>query len=99
MGCLDFITDSVLRLHRQAGLTEDETRFYTACIVLGLEAMHQRGILHRSVGRKRGKAWEDRGSGLYLAGGSAHLASLFLRHAMVFDFSPPPLMDTVPQGP
>ena len=62
MGCLDFITDSVLRLHRQAGLTEDETRFYTACIVLGLEAMHQRGILHRSVGGEEGQGlggpWE-----------------------------------------
>ena len=31
----------------QAGLTESEARFYVGCIVLGLESMHNRGILHR----------------------------------------------------
>ena len=38
----------------QAGLNEEEARFYIACVVLGLESMHELGLLHRSVGRSEG---------------------------------------------
>lgn len=46
-GCLAFISDRMLNLNRWAGLTEDEARFYIACVVLGLEGMHAKGLLHR----------------------------------------------------
>ncbi|GIL50700.1 hypothetical protein Vafri_6819 [Volvox africanus] len=47
--CLDFVFSSLLRLERRAGLTEDEARFYTACILIALEDMHSRGYVHRDV--------------------------------------------------
>ncbi|GIL80947.1 hypothetical protein Vretifemale_10090 [Volvox reticuliferus] len=47
--CLDFVFASLLRLERRAGLTEDEARFYTACILIALEDIHSRGYVHRDV--------------------------------------------------
>ncbi len=47
VGCWDWFSDSVLRISRQAGLHEDEARFYVACVALGLDSMHAKGILHR----------------------------------------------------
>ncbi|GFR44836.1 hypothetical protein Agub_g6177 [Astrephomene gubernaculifera] len=47
--CLDFLLSSVLRAERKAGLTEDEARFYTACVLIALEDMHSRGYVHRDV--------------------------------------------------
>ncbi len=51
-GCWTFISDRMLNLNRWAGLTEDEARFYIACVVLGLEGMHAKGLLHRCVGSR-----------------------------------------------
>ncbi|EFJ45117.1 hypothetical protein VOLCADRAFT_118479 [Volvox carteri f. nagariensis] len=47
--CLDFVVVSLLRLERRAGLSEDEARFYTACVLIALEDMHSRGYVHRDV--------------------------------------------------
>lgn len=33
--------------HEAAGLSEDAARFYTACILMGLQWLHSRRILHR----------------------------------------------------
>ncbi len=48
--CFTWLNDKVLGRERYAGFTEEETRFYIGCCVLGLEAMHKKGVLHRSVG-------------------------------------------------
>jgi len=47
--CLDWLKDAVLKTNRRAGLAEHEARFYMACSVLGLQSMHQRGVLHRDI--------------------------------------------------
>lgn len=47
-GCWDFVSVAVLRMNQQAGLTEGEARFYTACVALGLQSMHSEGLMHRS---------------------------------------------------
>lgn len=48
-GCWDFVKDRWLNLSRKAGLKEHEARFYIACIILGVESMHERGLLHRDL--------------------------------------------------
>ncbi|GLC42476.1 hypothetical protein PLESTB_001102500 [Pleodorina starrii] len=47
--CLDFMLASLLRFERRAGLSEDEARFYTACVLIALEDLHARGYVHRDV--------------------------------------------------
>ncbi|GAX81530.1 hypothetical protein CEUSTIGMA_g8958.t1 [Chlamydomonas eustigma] len=49
VGCWNYISDSMLYLRRKAGLSEDEARFYLACMVLGVESLHKRGLLHRDL--------------------------------------------------
>ena len=46
----------VLKLECQAGLTEEEAVFYTSCLVLGLEGLHAKGILHRYL-VPEGRGW------------------------------------------
>uniref|UniRef100_A0A7R9V3J8 Protein kinase domain-containing protein n=1 Tax=Chlamydomonas euryale TaxID=1486919 RepID=A0A7R9V3J8_9CHLO len=48
-GCVAFLKDTVLRINRWTGLTEDEARFYIGCAVLGLQSLHARGMIHRDV--------------------------------------------------
>lgn len=48
-GCWDFVKDRWLNLSRKAGLKEHEARFYIACVILGVESMHERGLLHRDL--------------------------------------------------
>ena len=48
-GCWDFVKDRWLNLSRKAGLKEQEARFFIACIILGVESMHERGLLHRDL--------------------------------------------------
>lgn len=47
--CLDFVMVSLLKQERTQGLSEAEARFYTACTVLALDAMHKAGYMHRCV--------------------------------------------------
>jgi serine/threonine protein kinase len=49
IGCWNYISDSMLHLNRKAGLQEDEARFYLACMVLGVQSLHNRGLLHRDL--------------------------------------------------
>lgn len=48
---MDFLSGGDLRFHlsRQKRFTEDQTKFFVACIVAGLEYIHANGIIHRDI--------------------------------------------------
>lgn len=48
---MDLLTGGDLRYHlgKRRKFTEEETRFFTACIVTGLEFVHNKCILHRDI--------------------------------------------------
>lgn len=48
-GCWDFVKDRWLNLSRRSGLKESEARFYIGCIILGVQSMHEKGLLHRDL--------------------------------------------------
>jgi serine/threonine protein kinase len=48
---MDLMTGGDLRYHisRQRRFTEEQTKFFVGCIVVGLEYLHLHGILHRDI--------------------------------------------------
>lgn len=48
---MDLLTGGDLRYHlcRKRYFPEDETKFFIACIVQGLEYIHNKGIIHRDI--------------------------------------------------
>jgi hypothetical protein len=49
-GCMSWLSVRVLGSDRTAGFSEHEARFFIACALLGVEAMHKQGIIHRCDG-------------------------------------------------
>ena len=48
---MDLLTGGDLRFHigRHRHFTEDQTKFFAACIITSLEFLHQKGIIHRDI--------------------------------------------------
>ena len=49
---MDLMTggDLSYHYHKQPGcFTEEQTKFFVACIILGLEAMHKKGFMHKDL--------------------------------------------------
>ena len=48
---MDLLTGGDLRYHmsRRRLFTEEQTRFFIACIILSLEYLHTNGTLHRDI--------------------------------------------------
>jgi serine/threonine protein kinase len=48
---MDLLAGGDLRYHlgRQKVFTEEQTRFFAACIITGLEALHNNGVIHRDI--------------------------------------------------
>jgi serine/threonine protein kinase len=47
----DLVTGGDLRFHhnKRRKFTESETKFFVACCIIGLEYMHNSGVLHRDI--------------------------------------------------
>ena len=47
----DLITGGDLRFHqsKRKKFTEKETQFFIACVIIGLEYMHNQGVIHRDI--------------------------------------------------
>ncbi|CAD8164404.1 unnamed protein product [Paramecium octaurelia] len=48
---LDYLGGGDLRFHlgRQRKFTEEQTKFFAACIIIGLEYLHENNIIHRDI--------------------------------------------------
>ncbi len=48
---MDLMTGGDLRYHigRQRRFNEIQTKFFVGCILLGLEYLHDKGIIHRDI--------------------------------------------------
>ena len=48
---LDYVNGGDMRYHfaRHKNFTEEQVRFFIACIILGLEYIHANGVLHRDI--------------------------------------------------
>ncbi|EGR31500.1 protein kinase domain protein, partial [Ichthyophthirius multifiliis] len=48
---MDLLTGGDLRFHisRKRKFNENQTKFFSACIIIGLEYLHQNGIIHRDI--------------------------------------------------
>jgi len=48
---MDLLTGGDLRYHisRNKRFTEDQTRFFIACMILGLDYIHKNGVIHRDI--------------------------------------------------
>lgn len=47
---MDLLTGGDLRYHMKGRLfAEEETKFLTACLILGLEVLHRQKVLHRDI--------------------------------------------------
>ena len=49
---MDLMTggDLSYHYHQQPGcFTEEQTKFFVACVILGLEAMHKKGFMHKDL--------------------------------------------------
>ena len=48
---MDLLTGGDLRYHiaRHRKFTEDQTKFFVACIIVALEYVHSKSILHRDI--------------------------------------------------
>lgn len=48
---MDMMPGGDLRYHlsRHRRFSEEETRFFAACIIIGLEYIHKHGIIHRDI--------------------------------------------------
>ena len=48
---MDLVTGGDLRYHltQQKKFSEQETKFFAACIIVGLEYMHNNGVIHRDI--------------------------------------------------
>jgi serine/threonine protein kinase len=48
---MDLLTGGDLRYHicRQRKFSEDQSKFFVACLVSALEYVHNKGIIHRDV--------------------------------------------------
>ena len=48
---MDFLKGGVLRYHicKNRNITEDQTRFFLSCLILGLEFIHSHSLIHRDI--------------------------------------------------